>query len=229
MYGSRPFLMNLLNHREILNIEVNNAFIGTSFDSQKGKAIKINDNKMKRYLNDYEYLELLIDSRKLFRRLQNTSNANIIFLDLLTEGKQTIKINNGVLIENKSLKRCISNIEEAVELPIDKKVKDLDRITDEFISYLTTYDLVIINKLRQPKYKKTLNGLEEKINLNQINFQNYYTESFEDLLLKKMDNVKFIEEYDIPKNLVDGYYYDKHYVEYFIKETQSILKNYNSI
>src|SRR5699024_9627795 len=116
----------------------------------------------KKYLNEYEQLELLVDSRKLFRKLQNISESNIIFIDFLSEGKTVVKINDGVLLQNFSLKRCIKNIEEGQEISIDRKVKDLNVITDNFIKYLSTYDLIILNKLRHPKRKKTSYGYQNK-------------------------------------------------------------------
>lgn len=226
LYGSRPSLMNLLNNRSNLQIEINKAYIGTSFDSQMKKATKIDERLMKKYLNEYEQLELLVDSRKLFRKLQNISESNIIFIDFLSEGKSVVKINDGVLLQNLSLKRCIKNIEEGQEISIDRKVKDLNVITDNFIKYLSTYDLIILNKLRHPKRKKTSYGYQNKNNLDNVNFLNYYTESFEDLILEKMSNIEVIEEYDIPKNLVEGYYYDRNYIEYFLNRSIEILNKY---
>lgn len=226
LYGSRPSLINLLNNRSNLQIEINKAYIGTSFDSQMKKATKIDERLMKKYLNEYEQLELLVDSRKLFRKLQNISESNIIFIDFLSEGKTVMKINDGVLLQNLSLKRCIKNIEEGREISIDRKVKDLNVITDNFIKYLSTYDLIILNKLRHPKRKKTSYGYQNKNNLDHVNFLNYYTESFEDLILEKMTNIEVIEEYDIPKNLVEGYYYERNYIEYFLNRSIEILNKY---
>ncbi|TVT28881.1 hypothetical protein FO441_00960 [Salinicoccus cyprini] len=226
VYGSRLLLINMLNLRFDLNVEINNAFIGTTIDSQVKKAVRVDNSKLNSFTSNYELLEIKTDFHKRLRRFHKFSKSSIIVLDLLHEGKPLIKFEEGVLTKRAVLKRYGYQWSDGKTLSYEEKIININQYVDILVDYLSSYELIILNQSRSPKYELNDDGKRTlKKNIEEINFLNFYTETFEDLLSQKLKKVYIIPEYKSISDLHDGYSKEEEYHAFLNKH---IMRIFNS-
>lgn len=223
MYGSRSFLIHLLNSK--LDIKINRAYTGTTIESQMEKTSYVNEIILNRIISDHEKLEIKTDFQKTFRRFHPFSKSKIIIVDFMHEGKNSIKINKKTYVKRAVLNRYGLDLREGTEITREKKLGNVEKYLESFISYVSNYDLIIINKTRTPKFEKDKNDkLLLKDNIDEINFLNFYGELFEDLLEQRLNNVAVIPEFSPLKDLKDGYLKSKEYQQHLNENLDRILK-----
>lgn len=228
IYGSRSNLMSLLSVNTDTNIVVSNIFIGTTIESQNCKEMKINEERMNDITSPYELIELHTDMSKRLRKFNNYVKSNVIILDFLHEGRESIKFKNGTLVNRPVLRRYGYSQGDGHVLSLDNKIKNIEKYVNDLINYIKPYDLVIINKLRNPKWTKDDNQRSVKVDdLESINFLNYYAETFEDVLASKKKDIRFIPEYKPLNQLEKGYQNNSDYLKFLENHLDNILKEEN--
>src|SRR5699024_673800 len=137
--------------------------------------------------------------------------------------------NEGTFTVRPVLKRYGFDLVKGKTLFNDKS-NNIERHVDEFLEYAKSYDLIILSKMRTPKYLEENSGEKElKPNFVEVNFLNYYAVTFEELLMRKSDRVKCLPDYADIGDLSDKYMQKKNYNEFFEKELQNILKEYQYV
>lgn len=226
IYGSRSHLMSLFEVNTSENLVVSNIFIGTTIESQNSKEITINEEKMNEITSPYELIELNTDMSKRFRRFNSYVKSNVIILDFLHEGRESIRFKSGTLVNRPVLRRYGYSQGNGNILSLDNKIKNVENYVNDLIKYIESYDLVIVNKLRNPK-KINDNNISLKVeDLERINFLNYYAENFEDILINKMKNIRVIPEFKSVNQLEKGYQNEADYLNFFKFHLDNILKEY---
>jgi|SRR5699024_3151415 len=229
VYGSRSLLMNLLKLRTNLNIELNEVYIGTTIDSQMKKEHKLDRSILKKIISEYEVLELMTDVEKRFRRFHNFSKSNILIVDFLQEGKNLAKFNEGTFTVRPVLKRYGFNMMKGKVL-FDDKSNNIERYVERFLEYTESYDLIILSKMRTPKYLEGNSDKRElKPNFAEVNFLNYYAMTFEELLVEKSDKIKCLPEFSNINDLNEKYMQKKSYSDFLENELKRILNEYQFV
>lgn len=224
IYGSRSNLINVLNTKDSLNLAISNVFIGTSIESQLFKEIPLDEERMEQFTSPYEVIEINTDFRKRLRRHNEFPKSNVILLDFMHEGRQSIKYKRGSMVNRPVLRRYGYSLGNGKLHSLDTKVNDIDKYVDALIDYISSYELVIINKMRNPKLSIDEYGnAYKKENFDEINFLNFYAATFEETLLAKLDKVEVIPEYSSTDQLKEGYQYKDEYQEYFKEKMKEIL------
>lgn len=224
MYGSRSNLMSLFDVKTSESLVLSNIFIGTTIESQNCKELNINEDKMKEVTSPYELIELNTDMSKRLRRFNSYAKSNVIILDFLHEGRESIKFKAGTLVNRPVLRRYGYSQGNGNILSLDNKIKNIEKYADDLIRYIESYDLVIVNKLRNPKWEKNDEQLHVLVdNLADINFLNYYAETFEDILMSKMKDIKVIPEFKPVNQLQKGYQNDNEYLIFLKSHLDNIL------
>lgn len=224
LYGSRSNLLNLLNNKDSLNLVVSNVFIGTSIESQMFKEIPLDEERLEEFTSPYEVIEINTDFRKRLRRHNDFPKSNVILLDFMHEGRQSIKYKSGSMVNRPVLRRYGYSLGSGKLHSLDNKINDIDKYIDALIDYISSYELVIINKLRNPKLAIDENGnLYKNENFAEINYLNFYAATFEEALIAKMENVEVIPEFNSPDKLQDGYQLEEDYQSYFKGKMKEIL------
>ncbi|WP_017548110.1 hypothetical protein [Salinicoccus carnicancri] len=224
LYGSRSFLINILKVKAKLGLELNDAFTGTTIDSQMKKELPIDENRFENFISNHEVLEIKTDFLKRFRKCHSFTKSNILLVDLMHEGKLLIRYKDGTVAKRPVLNRYGYKWENGKELTYDDKISRVEEYVDNFINYLSSYDLVIMNKARIPKYKLDENGkLILKDGIKDINFLNYYAETFEDILLRKKKDIIIIPEYKRVDELQDDYLNAKEYRTFLTENLGRLL------
>src|SRR5699024_11334908 len=154
MYGSRSNLMSLFDVKTSESLVLSNIFIGTTIESQNCKELNINEDKMREVTSPYELIELNTDMSKRLRRFNSYAKSNVIILDFLHEGRESIKFKAGTLVNRPVLRRYGYSQGNGNILSLDNKIKNIEKYADDLIRYIESYDLVIVNKLRNPKREK---------------------------------------------------------------------------
>lgn len=228
IYGSRSNLMSLFTVNTDTNIVVSNIFIGTTIESQNCKETIINEERMNDITSPYELIELHTDMSKRLRKFNSYVKSNVIILDFLHEGRESIKFKNGTLVNRPVLRRYGYSQGNGQILSLDNKIKNIEKYVDDLINYIEPYDLVIINKLRNPKWTKDDNQRSVRVDdLESINFLNYYAETFEDVLASKRKNIRIIPEFKSLNQLEKGYQNESDYLNFLGYHLDNILKEEN--
>src|SRR5699024_10731729 len=151
IYGSRSNLLNVLNTKDSLNLAVSNVFIGSSIESQLFKEIPLDEARLKNVTSPYEVIQINTDIRKRLRRHKHIHKSNVILLEYKHEGRQSIKYKNGSMVNRQVLRRYGYSLGNGKLHSLDSKVNDIDKYVDALIDYISSYELVILNKMRNPK------------------------------------------------------------------------------
>src|SRR5699024_11143359 len=205
LYGSRSFLVNILKLRSKLNLELNDVFTGTTIDSQMKKELPVDENRFENFISNHEILEIKTDFLKRFRKYHSFTKSNILLVDFMHEGKLLMRFKDGTVAKRPVLNRYGYKWTDGKELTHEDKLSRVEEYVDNFIEYLSSYDLVIINKTRIPKYKRDENGKSLlKDEIKSINFLNFYAETFEDILISKKKDVVVVPNYKPLDELQDG-------------------------
>jgi len=229
VYGSRSLLMNLLKLRSKLNIKLNEVYIGTTIDSQMKKEYKLERSILNEIVSEYEVLELMTDVEKRFRRFHDFSKSNILIVDFIQEGKNLAKFSEGTFTVRPVLKRYGFNLENGKVL-FNDKANNIERYVDRFLEYTESYDLIVLSKMRTPKYLEGSSGeVELKPNFAEVNFLNYYAMTFEELLIEKSDKVRCLPDYTNINDLNENYMKKKSYNEFFENELKKILNEHQFV
>src|SRR5699024_469461 len=227
--GSRSLLMNLLKLRSKLNIKLNEVYIGTTIDSQMKKEYKLERSILNEIVSEYEVLELMTDVEKRFRRFHDFSKSNILIVDFIQEGKNLAKFSEGTFTVRPVLKRYGFNLENGKVL-FNDKANNIERYVDRFLEYTESYDLIVLSKMRTPKYLEGSSGeVELKPNFAEVNFLNYYAMTFEELLIEKSDKVRCLPDYTNINDLNENYMKKKSYNEFFENELKKILNEHQFV
>lgn len=228
IYGSRSNLLNIIQVQNELSLVISNIYIGTTIESQMFKNVLIDETKLENISSPYELLEINTDFSKRFRNHNFFPKSNAIILDFMHEGRQSIKFKNGSLVNRPVLRRYGYSQGNGKTFSLDQKINNIEKYVEELVSYLSDYDLIIINKMRNPKFEMNESSeLQMLENLQEINFLNYYAETFEDILMSKIENIEVIPSYKNTNDLSLGYLNDDDYLEYMKKNMKKILSKYN--
>lgn len=229
VYGSRSFLVNLLKLKLKLKFEFNDVFTGTTIDSQMKKELAVDEERMKNFISNHEILEIKTDFLKRFRKSSEFAKSKIIFIDFMHEGKLLIRFGDGTVTKRPVLNRYGYKWKDGIDLSYEDKLSKIEEYVGTFIDYLKAYDLVIVNKARTSKYERDQkNNLSLKDNIQEVNFLNFYAETFEEILSKKREDIYFIPEYDSIHQLEEGYLNTNNYNEFLLENIASII-NENKI
>src|SRR5699024_7672944 len=151
------------------NIDLTNSFIGTNLASQECKEVPISKNRMKRIVSEYELIEIRTDLSKRLRRFKNFKESNIIFIDFMHEGKDLLDVHNGTIVDRPVLKRYGYDLSKDKLTNIDR-IKNIEKNIDDLLEYISNYKVVILVKMRNPKYIEGKNGTSKlKKDFHQIN------------------------------------------------------------
>lgn len=222
LYGSRYTLIPLMRNATHLELEINKAYLGSSLASQYAKTQKIDTKQVKKKLNEYEELEVLNDRLKLYRRFSKQTKSKTIIIDFLYEGYQIVNSDYGRLTLTSSNRKFDKKNTENKLLTKEARINLIDHNIEAFIHDLIDFDKVILNKLRLPKYeKKQGENLVLKENIQHINIMNSFIESFEDLLIKNIENIDVIPLYE--KHHIDGYWFSQDYLNHFKRQFDLII------
>ena len=229
VYGSRSLLMNILKLRTKLNIKLNEVYIGTTVDSQMKKEHKLDRDILNEIISEYEVLELMTDVEKRFRRFHEFSKSNILIVDFLQEGKNLAKFNEGTFTVRPVLKRYGFNLAKGKVL-FNDKANNIERYVEKFLEYTESYDLIILSKMRTPKYLEEIPDEPKlKPNFSEVNFLNYYAMTFEELLVEKSDKIKCLPNFSNIDDLNEKYMQKKSYSEFLENELNRILNDYQFV
>lgn len=223
IYGSRVSLRNMLDIESKIEFDINNAFIGTTIESQIQKEVVINEDRASKIISPYEILELKTDFNKRFKKHHKFTKSKAIMIDFMQEGTKSIQFKAGVVANRPVLTRYGYNIAKGKEFSYDLKISKLNNYVEELNGYLDSYDIVILNQMRSPKFNYDKNG--NKVLYESINervFLNHYAEVFEDLLLSKRENIQVIPPYKTIEGLVKSDLDNNKYKEYLIKHLENI-------
>lgn len=223
IYGSRVSLRNMLDIESKIEFDINNAFIGTTIESQIQKEVVINEDRVSTIISPYEILELKTDFNKRFKKHHKFTKSKAIMIDFMQEGTKSIQFKAGVVANRPVLTRYGYNIAKGKEFSYDLKISKLNNYVEELNGYLDSYDIVILNQMRSPKFNYDKNG--NKVLYESINervFLNHYAEVFEDLLLSKRENIQVIPPYKTIEGLVKSDLDNNKYKEYLIKHLENI-------
>src|SRR5699024_2458697 len=193
LFGSRFSLIPLMRNMKQIGYDINKAYLGSAISSQYAKTQRVDHRQIKKKLIQYEELEVLNDRLKLFRRFSKNTNSSWIVVDFLYEGNDILTASTGRLTSTPANIKYDRSITKYKVLNKDVRVDQIEDNIKAFIHDLKNYDKIILNRLRYPKYE--INSSGEKVlknNINQINFMNSIIESYEDLLLSKINTVKVI-------------------------------------
>jgi len=224
IYGSRSNFLNVLNNKESLNLVISNVFIGTSIESQMFKEVPLDEERLEGFSSPYELIEINTDFRKRLRKYNKFPKSNLLLLDFMHEGRQSIKYKSGSMVNRPVLRRYGYSLGNSKLHSLDTKINGIKKYVDALIDYTSSYDLIVINKMRNPKLTIDENGNKHEIeNFEEVNFLNYYAETFEEMLINKLENVEIIPEYQTPDQLYSGYQFDEEYQEHFNENMKEIL------
>jgi len=224
VYGSRYTLINLIKLSSKFDLEISNAYTGTTIESQLKKEVPINEEKLKEIISKHEILEIKTDFNKRLRKFHKFTNSKVIVIDFMIEGSQTIQFNNKFVTKRPVLLRYGYNTLKGKEVNYSEKINNSERYIETLLEYLSDYDLVILNKVRQAKLIKNANDeLTLRKNILDINFQNFYAELMEDLLLQKREDICIIPEFSDKSLLIHNYMSNKNYIDFFSKNIKEIL------
>lgn len=223
LYGSRYSLIPLMRNQMKLNIDINKAYLGSSLFSQYAKTRRIDYRRIDNRLNKYEELEVMNDNLKLFRRFVNHTRSTVIVIDFLYEGTEVVNTEEGRITCTNSNIKYEKNLELNKNLSFNSKLNSIDNNLKNFINDLSKFDIVIINQLRNPKYKIENNTSVLKPDVSSINMSNSIIESFEDLLFNKLNTVKVIPLFE--KHNEEGYWFTSEYIEHFVKYLERIIND----
>src|SRR5699024_9564222 len=183
----------------------------------------------KRIVSEYELIEIRTDLSKRLRRFKNFKESNIIFIDFMHEGKDLLDVHNGTIVDRPVLKRYGYDLSKAKLTNIDR-IKNIEKNIDDLLEYISNYKVVILDKMRNPKYIEGKNGTSKlKKDFHQINKLNSFAEMCEDLLADKMPDIPIVELYKDLNDLRDGYQKTPQFKKYLKEEVNTIInihKNY---
>lgn len=223
IYGSRSLMIKLVELASQMNIRIADSFIGTNLASQRLKEVPISQNRMKRIISEYEYVEIRTDLSKRFRRFKSLKESNILFIDFMHEGKDLIDVHNGTVVDRPVLKRYGYDTNKATLHKMDR-VSNISKDIEDLLDYITNYKQIILIKMRTPKYTHDENGQKILVeNFHEVNKLNSFAEMCEDLLISNLPELQVIELYKSVDNLREGYQKTSSYSKYLQREINNIL------
>lgn len=223
IYGSRVSLRNMLDIESNIKFDINNAFIGTTIESQMQKEVLINKDRESKIISPYEMLELKTDFNKRFKKHHKFTKSKAILIDFMQEGTKSVKFKAGVVAKRPVLTRYGYNMAKGKEFSYDLKISKLNNYVEELNSYLDSYDIIILNQMRSPKFNYDKKG--NKVLYDSVServFLNHYAELFEEILLSKRKNIQVIPPYKPTDDLVKSDLDNNKYKEYLIKHLENI-------
>lgn len=225
VYGSRSLMMKLVEFSNELNLELVDSFIGTNLISQKYKDVPISQNRMKRIISEYEYIEIKTDLSKRFRRFKDFKESNVIFIDFMHEGKDLISVHNGNVVNRPVLKRYGYDTSKATISKLDRVI-NIEKDIANLMDYTANYKKIVLIKMRNPKYFDKNGRKILKEDFHEINKLNSFAEMCEDLLISKIPDIDIVDLHKEVNDLRDGYLKTEEYQEHLKQEIKTILSKY---
>ncbi|QQD85671.1 DUF6270 domain-containing protein [Jeotgalicoccus sp. ATCC 8456] len=218
VYGSRYTLIPLMRSAEELGFNLNKAYLGSSLSSQYTKTQKLDVNLAETRLGEYEQLEVLNDRLKLFRRFSSQSLSEVIVIDFVYEAFEVVTSAQGRLTLTPANQKFDRESTRNIRMTKDSRLNLVSENINLFVKDLNKFDKVILNKLRLPKYiKKTEDKFELRSDIETVNIMNAFIESFEDLLIEKLDGVHVVPLYE--NHHLDAYWFSQNYLQHFKKHS----------
>src|SRR5699024_5903541 len=136
---------------------------------------------------------------------------------------KSVKFKAGVVAKRPVLTRYGYNMAKGKEFSYDLKISKLNNYVEELNSYLDSYDVIILNQMRSPKFNYDKKGNRVLyVSINDIVFLNHYAEAYEDRLLNKRKNSKVISPYKTTEVLLKSDLDNNKYKEHLVKHLENI-------
>lgn len=170
--------------------KINNTILSSSLESQYTSSIAPNSNNLE-LVSDADKEIIVSDFRKSFRK--NDDKTNILFVDLLSERNAIANYNDSRITLNSEIRKFIKD-ENLKTLTLEKRIKLLPNLVNNFVSTVEDYEKVVVCEFYLTNHYLDENNMI-KLNPDQygINKVNALLKTFYDLIKYQNNNFVIIQ------------------------------------